>query len=156
MWIHHSIIIAGAGSHLDTDVPVPDKKRSSGGRGSAAVGVYVAPRPPSWRQEARGTKNPLQPCRPQSASLRALPSANPSPRPKRHLDRFSHFSTFFAQITAELLYFRMGCPSSKAPPLRRGIWSHVIHGSKPQTVEPYCVTDRQTTLWTKFIHNDKP
>jgi len=52
-----------------------------------------------------------------------LPSAHPSPQPKRHLDRFSHF---FAQLTAE-------CPGMLFPlkiaPSHGGSVPRVIHGS---------------------------
>jgi len=56
-----------------------------------------------------------------------IPWAHPSPKPKRHLGRFSHFCT----DDRVFLYFTMGCPfpPQNCPLPWRDLDSHLIHGS---------------------------
>jgi len=46
-----------------------------------------------------------------------LPCANPSRKPKRHLDQFSHFGIYDCRVS---LYFTMGAPSPSKLPLPMG------------------------------------
>jgi len=80
-----------------------------------------------------------------------------SPRPKRHLDRFSRLCKMF-------LYFAMGRPSPSKLPLHMGSGSPLIHGSLPTRVlnpngisflqfSLYSVTDRPTDRPTE---TDRP
>ena len=56
-----------------------------------------------------------------------LPLTHPSPRPKGHLNRFSHFSTAHGRVS---LYFTIGCPPPQNCPIRMEVLDlHQRHGS---------------------------
>jgi len=127
------------------------------GRIAAADGRFdrirqVAPMCPPVRAHWRHLANTIEP---------VLPSAHPSPQPKRKIDRVS----LFAQLTAESPYtLQWATLSYKITASLGGIYRpHLIHGSlgplesltqtASRSVQPflkahYCdrQTDRQTTL----------
>jgi len=64
-----------------------------------------------------------------------LPWAHPSPKPKRHLNRFSHFCTAHRRVS---VYFTIGCPSFLKIAIPMGdLDPHLIHGSVgPRVLNP--------------------
>jgi len=64
-----------------------------------------------------------------------LPSAHPSPQPKRQIDRFSHFCTVHGR---KFLYFTMGNPFPQNCPSHGRSKPHLTHdslGHSEQTLE---------------------
>ena len=53
-----------------------------------------------------------------------LPSAHPSPQPKRQIDQFSRFCTAHG---TKSLYFTVGAPFAKSFLFPRGIWTPILH-----------------------------
>jgi len=85
-----------------------------------------------------------------------LPWAHPSPYPKRHLDRFSHFCTAYSRRS---LYFTMGrtfppqnCPRAWGSP-------HIIHGSlgpPESTYDTTCQSVQPFLQGSRSGQTDKP
>jgi len=100
------------------------------GRIAAADGRFnrirkLAPMCPPMRAHWRNLANTIE---------LVLTSANPSPQPKEHFDRFSRFCTAHCRLS---LYITMGAPFPKIAPFHGGSEPHLIHDTFSSLIQPY-------------------
>jgi len=90
--------------------------------------------------------------------------AHPSPQPKRHLDRFSHFYTADGRASLYFTVWAAPIPPSKLPPPVgvsglhpiHGYWAHPFSQPKQHLHRLTTVTYRQTNRPRCSVGNNRP